>query len=598
MSRLAVCVTSMRAAMRGAVWVLGLAVLGWAVRGDEAGPDLMYRGDGMKNEAAHGGGPEGGVRANPTDDAGFVEVDRMLIDLGLTVTRRRLHALSATAREYAARNMLRYHVLHAGVDDEEAAGLEMDASGVLLIHDVFAVGNNASSSPPAARAEEEEEEVSRRRRRAPRTVDGVPIHHSNGGSAHVLYLDFTGHAHVNTDPWARGWESFVARPFSLDADAGSLSATEADFISETWARVAEDFYPWTVDVTTEEPGAWTATTGRVLVTSARQSGGAWMPYGDTSGGVAWLGVFGEPDLMAMQIALVYYDNLLYTAANTAEAASHEFGHNLGLSHHGRFGSTYFGGDAGSGAEDAPTSWGPIMGTGYDTHVSQWSDGDYAGATNPDQDDVGVVGRRLVARTDAVGDTRAAASAVTMESDTGFRAEGAILTRGDVDVWYVDVAEGPLYVSAVGYRAPRDTHGGNLDIRVVVSTGDGTVLMEANPGAQTWVDVALASVPAGRLYIAVDGVGAPATGSLMGYTDYASLGQYTLTGDVFPGRDVHHPWPRRRDWHAGEMAAGVFVVVMVAGFAVLVVWLALQQTDPRPVAYARIGTRYASVLRSG
>lgn len=568
--------------MKGAGWVLGLV---WVV----VVPGSIAMGP--------GGGRAESVRANHTDagdgdtrgTAGFVEVNQMLLDLGLSVTQRRLHALSATAREHAARNMLRYHVLHAGVDEKEAEGLEMDAAGVLLIHDVFILGNVSTAAGE------------RERKREGTGTGGVPIHHSNAGSAHVLYLDFTGHTHVNTNPWGLGWENFEAQPFSLDADVGSLSRGEADFISETWARVAEDFYPWTVDVTTEEPAAWTATTGRVLVTSARQSGGAWMPYGDTAGGIAFVGVFGDPGpgMEAYRIAMVYYDNLRYTAANTAEAASHEFGHNLGLTHHGRFGGTYFGGDAGSGAEDAPTSWGPIMGTGYDVHVSQWSDGDYTGATNPDQDDVAVIGQMLIPRTDAVGDVRAAASSVTMESETGFRAEGAILTRSDVDVWFVDVAEGPLYVSARGYMAPRDTRGGNLDLRVVVSTGDGRVLAEANPGAQTWADVALASVPAGRLYIAVDGVGAPATASLLGYTDYASLGQYTLTGDVFPGHDAHDPLSRRRrEWHAGEMVAGAFVFVSVAGFAILVVWLALQRTDPHPVAYARIGTRYASVLRRG
>ena len=57
-----------------------------------------------------------------------------------------------------------------------------------------------------------------------------------------------------------------------------------------------------------------------------------MPY-NSGGGVAYVGVWGHSDYPAKYSpALVYYDNLASGTTYIAEAASHEFGHNLGLSH--------------------------------------------------------------------------------------------------------------------------------------------------------------------------------------------------------------------------------------------------------------------------
>ena len=59
-----------------------------------------------------------------------------------------------------------------------------------------------------------------------------------------------------------------------------------------------------------------------------------------------------------------------------EAASHEAGHTLGLGHDGRGTSAYH-----PGAKD----WAPIMGASYGAALGQWSRGEYAGATNREDD---------------------------------------------------------------------------------------------------------------------------------------------------------------------------------------------------------------------
>ena len=64
----------------------------------------------------------------------------------------------------------------------------------------------------------------------------------------------------------------------------------------------------------------------------------------------------------------------------AQAASHEAGHTLGLHHDGTQTAPYYAGTS---------AWGPIMGSSRNRAVSQFSQGEYAGANNT-QDDFAVI----------------------------------------------------------------------------------------------------------------------------------------------------------------------------------------------------------------
>ena len=68
------------------------------------------------------------------------------------------------------------------------------------------------------------------------------------------------------------------------------------------------------------------------------------------------------------------------ANNSAEAASHELGHNLYLAHDGTSSTGYY-----TGHGSAPVKWAPIMGVGYYSDVTEWSKGEYAGANNQEDD---------------------------------------------------------------------------------------------------------------------------------------------------------------------------------------------------------------------
>ena len=79
--------------------------------------------------------------------------------------------------------------------------------------------------------------------------------HSLPGANHTIYLDFTGHTTEGTT-WnsAYGITTIVSPPYDIDGDTSTFNATEIERIQITWQTVSEDFRPFNIDVTTEDPG--------------------------------------------------------------------------------------------------------------------------------------------------------------------------------------------------------------------------------------------------------------------------------------------------------------------------------------------------------
>ena len=71
--------------------------------------------------------------------------------------------------------------------------------------------------------------------------------HSRPASNNILYLDFDGY--TTTSASVRG-AGIVTPPYSMDSDP-AFSDTEKSHIVTMWRRVAEDYSPFDVDVTTE-----------------------------------------------------------------------------------------------------------------------------------------------------------------------------------------------------------------------------------------------------------------------------------------------------------------------------------------------------------
>ena len=366
-------------------------------------------------------------------------------------------------------------------------------------------------------------------------ITSPPIRHSRPGAPRVLFLDFSGHVITNTV-----WNSSYAiprwdcRPFDTDGNTNTFSASEQTYIIQMWERVSEDYAPFDIDVTTEQPTNWTSTTGHALITPDTDANGLHCPhYG--SGGIAYVNVFGlanyshnAASCYSPAFVLPMYD---YSYANTAEAISHELGHNMGLSHDGYVvpptTNEYYGGH---GTGDI--SWGPIMGTGYSRNVSQWSKGEYYGANNP-EDDLAKIAAKAPYRTDDHGHTAASSTLLTASNGATIIASGIISSNTDVDMFSFVSGIGAISITAFPYRCASGTYGGNLDIFARLFDSNGSLVASDNPSNATQAIINYTSPMAGKYYLSISnsGAGDPANAVPTGYTAYGSIGQYFITGTV-------------------------------------------------------------------
>ena len=344
------------------------------------------------------------------------------------------------------------------------------------------------------------------------TVDAFNLH-SLPGATRVLYLDFTGHTTSGT-----GWNSsygggnpIVSAPFSLDSDNTTFSATERSMIQRIWQRVAEDYAPFNVDVTTQDPGVEnlrrtsstdTAYGMRVVISPTN-----W--YKSTAGGVAYIGSFSSS---IDEPCFAFTQQLANNEKYIAEAVSHEAGHTVSLYHDG------VGGTSPTGYYEGQGSWAPIMGVGYYKPLVQFSKGEYANANNL-QDDIAVISNHIPLAGDDHGDSLSSATSLLGPAVAD---GGTIDTRADVDLFRFDTGAGAISFSVKGPAPDTD-----LDLKVELLSSTGAVIQLSDPTTSFAASIA-ASVGAGTYYLRVSGVAAGDPLST-GYSDYASVGNYIITG---------------------------------------------------------------------
>ena len=86
--------------------------------------------------------------------------------------------------------------------------------------------------------------------------------------------------------------SYQCLPYDTDGLPG-FSVSERDAVTHIWQRVSEDYSPWLVDVTTEQPAALgEPNVAHVLITNSIDANGVPLP-GNAAGGLAFIDVFGK-----------------------------------------------------------------------------------------------------------------------------------------------------------------------------------------------------------------------------------------------------------------------------------------------------------------
>ena len=329
--------------------------------------------------------------------------------------------------------------------------------------------------------------------------DGIISLQSLKGATAVLYIDYRG--------------GYTATWGGITYEKPSVSNAQ---IKDVWKRVCEDYMPFTINVTTDikvYEAAPENSRQRVVVTPTTTAAPG-------AGGVAYVGSWnwtGDTPCWS------FYS----TGKDAAEVIAHEAGHTLSLSHDGRTTPSegYFGGQ-GSGA----TGWAPIMGVGYYQPVAQWSKGEYAYANNT-EDDLAMITQNnnsVAYRPDDTGATLSGARYLDIASNFTAFAEGVIERTADTDALRFTTSGGQISLTALPV-------GDWADLALQATLADATDAVIASNCPQTVLSASITTnLAAGTYTFRVTGAGRNSA-LTNGFSNYASLGYYTVTGSVAGAR---------------------------------------------------------------
>jgi len=357
--------------------------------------------------------------------------------------------------------------------------------------------------------------------------------HSSPNSKKRIYLDFDGYPSSARFP-----------AFDLDGNPSLFNTEELQYIQKVWQIVAEDFIPFDIDVTTEAP------TQDLLTRSSLSDEyyGAWAlitsPSFDSTiacgcGGFAYLSAFFKFTIDATYpvSATTYTKSYVPPGSlwsgnksvnSVASTTSHELGHALGFMHKGILPDMpYYSGHGGNIPLEL-TSWGPIMGSASIRNLTQWSKGEYPNAKGDAYygmaDEIRGLASYLGYYPDDTGNTISSAKPLAA-SGSSMSAYGVIEQATDVDVYSFDTEGG-----VISLMATPALFGPNLDIKMELLDGQGNVIANDNSVSDIKATISL-TLQAGNYYVTIDGVGKPATSTDPGYSDYGSLGQYKISGEI-------------------------------------------------------------------
>jgi hypothetical protein len=335
----------------------------------------------------------------------------------------------------------------------------------------------------------------------------VPKLSSYPAATATIFLDFDGH-YLQGSMWNGG------NPLNC-APSGMTDPQ----ITEIFYRVAEDYRPFQINITTDSAVFLAAPMNRrvrVIITPTS----AWQPG---VGGIAYVGSFTWGDDTP---CFVFSDRLVYSAKRVGECCSHESGHTVGLSHQSKYGNdcstpteTYNSGSLTAGE----IGWAPIMGNSYYRNMTNWNNGPTPyGCTNV-QNNLSIITSQngFGYRTDDYPETLN--NSTTTLSGNNFTINGIITTEIDKDAFkFTLAANSNFHLSAAPFNIGPGSVGANLDIRVELYSSPTTFIRDYNPDATMSVSIDTI-LNAGTYYLKISGTGNSNVSS------YGSLGSYTISG---------------------------------------------------------------------
>jgi hypothetical protein len=351
---------------------------------------------------------------------------------------------------------------------------------------------------------------------------GLPALDSLPGAPATIYLDFNGN---HLDSWSTGGQTFtnVTTPvWDMDGNTNNFSAAEQAVIKEVWARVAEDYAPFNINVSTDYYGSFA--NGKGLQIAIGGDNMDWLKA-DASG-ISSIGSFHD----AQPNIVFAFDMLAWARAGVddgegrpmngtgalADTISHEAGHSFGLFHHstydhfGRLVDEY---DPGS------SNWTPIMGNNRADDRTTWADLPTDQSSFIWQDDMAVIAASnngFGYRADDHGNSRANADALTHSGATQsilapLVGKGIINQSNDADFFKFTAAGGKVQIEVDAAK-----FGPNLLPFVHLYSANGTIV--GSTSATPTKSIISANLTAGATYyikVASSGL-------------YGDVGQYTVS----------------------------------------------------------------------
>ncbi len=345
----------------------------------------------------------------------------------------------------------------------------------------------------------------------------VPVMNSFPSASATIFLDFDGH-YVQGNVWNGGL------PFYCDASG----MTDPQII-EAFNRVAEDFRPFNINITTDSSVFLAAPLNRrmrIIITTTS----AWCPG---VGGVSYVGSFVWGDDTP---GFVFSDRLgPYSPKMVGECCSHESGHTVGLVHQSKYGTVCSVPEEqyNSGLGGGEIGWAPIMGNSYYKNISNWNNGPTPyGCTNM-QDNLSIITSQngFTYRADDYSDSL---NTGTYSLPAGSFTLGGIITKNsDKDAFQFSLSQNSnFHLTAIPFNVANNYIGANLDIKIELYNAAAVLLRTYDPGATMGVTIDTV-LNSGTYYLKLDGTGNVNVG------EYGSLGAYTITGTMgaLPIHDV-------------------------------------------------------------